>query len=212
MGLVVGRKLAAAAEAAAARAPARDRCRQRRRAHAGRHVRALADGPHRRRDQEAPRRRVPYISVLTDPTTGGVVRLVRQSRRCHPGGAGSADRLCRPARGRGDDGPAAAARQSPGRVPARPRPPRRGRATIRSASGDRRYPRHLARRPGARHQETRPAAAWRAGTGARAPRRLGADPGGPRARPAVGRCLHPRHGERLDAAGRRPSRGATTRR
>ena len=72
MGSVVGEKVTRAAERALDRLAARRRLRLRRRAHAGGHPLADADGEDLRRPGAPARREVPYLSVLTDPTTGGV--------------------------------------------------------------------------------------------------------------------------------------------
>ena len=57
-----------------------------------------------RLDQE----RIPYISILTDPTTGGRHRELRDARRSEHRRARSADRVRRTARHRADDPPEAA--------------------------------------------------------------------------------------------------------
>ena len=74
MGSVVGEKLTRAIELALAEARAAPhRLRLRRRAHAGGHPLAHADGQDLGRARSAwPPSALPYISLLTDPTTGGV--------------------------------------------------------------------------------------------------------------------------------------------
>ena len=73
MGAVVGEKITRAIERAIANAHAADyRFRFRRRAHAGRRHQPDADGQDLRGPHAAGRSGLPYISVLTDPTTGGV--------------------------------------------------------------------------------------------------------------------------------------------
>ena len=74
MGCVVGEKIARAIDRSLAeRAPLIDRFRVRRRAHAGGRHQPDADGQDLRRADAAGRSAsCPYISVLTDPTTGGV--------------------------------------------------------------------------------------------------------------------------------------------
>ena len=62
--------------------------------------------------------KVPYISLLTDPTTGGRDGVVRHAGRFEYRGTGRADWLCRSARDRADDPAEAAARLPAQRVPA----------------------------------------------------------------------------------------------
>jgi len=146
------------------------RCRQRRRAHAGRHVRALADARTAAAIKSSAPRRALHQRAHDPPRWR--VRLVRQSRRCHPGGAGSVIGL--PARAwRGDDGQprrpavtgrvllatATSTRSSHDPVCVR-------RSSISSASGA------TPRRSGPGDATCRRVARR---TGARAPRRLGAD-------------------------------------
>ena len=77
---------------------------------------------------------LPYIVVLTDPTTGGVIGLLRHAGRRADRRARRADRLLRPARDRTDH-PRAPARRLPARrISARPRHDRHGRAPPRDAS------------------------------------------------------------------------------
>ncbi len=59
-----------------------------------------------------------YITVLTDPTTGGVTASFAMDGRHHPRRAGGAHRLCRPARHRADHPAEAAGRLPAGGVPA----------------------------------------------------------------------------------------------
>ena len=68
------------------------------------------------------------VSLLTDPTYGGVARLVRDARRRADRRAGRAHRLRRAEGDRADDPPEAARRLPDRRVPARPRHARPGRA------------------------------------------------------------------------------------
>jgi acetyl-CoA carboxylase carboxyl transferase subunit beta len=72
MGSVVGERFALAAETASRSVPLRVLLAERRRAHAGRPVLADADGQDLGRAGQAAEAGLPYISVLTHPTTGGV--------------------------------------------------------------------------------------------------------------------------------------------
>ena len=73
MGVVVGEKITRGIERAiASEAAGHHRLLLRRRAHDGRRAVADADGQDQRALARLDRARLPYISLLTDPTTGGV--------------------------------------------------------------------------------------------------------------------------------------------
>ena len=102
-----------------------------RRAHAGRRQLAVPDGQDDGGLQELSKARLPFVSILTDPTMGGVSASVRDDRRCRHRRARRADRLRGPARDRADG-----ARKAAGGLPARrvPAGKRRDRHDRRPAS------------------------------------------------------------------------------
>ena len=83
------------------------------------------------------RARLPYISVLTDPTTGGVTASFAMLGDLNIARAESADRVRRSARHRADDPSEAAGRLSAIGVPARKRDARPGRGSARDESAHR---------------------------------------------------------------------------
>ena len=80
------------------------------------------------------RAQLPFLSILTDPTTGGVTASFAMLGDCHPGRAQGAHRLCRAPGDRADHPPEAAGRLPAQRVPARARHARPGGRSARAAS------------------------------------------------------------------------------
>ena len=80
------------------------------------------------------RARLPFVSVLTDPTTGGVTASFAMLGDLNIAGAESADRLCRTACHRTDDSSEAAGRIPAKRVPSRARDARSDRRSPRDES------------------------------------------------------------------------------
>ena len=83
------------------------------------------------------RARLPYISILTDPTTGGVTASFAMLGDLNIAEPEGADRLRRPARDRTDHPPEAAGRLPAQRVPARARHARPGHRSSRDEGDDR---------------------------------------------------------------------------
>ena len=138
--------------------------RERRRAHAGRPDVAHADGQDHRRADPARRARLPFISVLTDPTMGGVSASFAMHRRRGHRRAQCADRLRRSARHRADRAPNPARRLPARRVPAgawrhrhdrRPSPDARQIANCSAADARCRRPGRPPRRPCRREHDRR---------------------------------------------------------
>ena len=129
--------------------------------------------------------RVPYVSVMSDPTTGGVFASLRRDGGRQPGRAERADRVRGRARRRRDHRPGAAAGLPAIRVPVPPRLRRPGRASARTCDAS--SPRSCA--------SSRPAAGGRpwltasATAAARRPRRASPWPPRPRAGRREGRRL-----------------------
>ena len=103
-----------------------------------------------------PRERLPYISVLTNPTTAGVMASFASLGDVIMAEPEQHDRFRRPARDQGNDAPGFAGRFSDRRVPGGTRPDRSDRASQKNARADRAIPRITFPRRSERGRSSRP--------------------------------------------------------